>query len=114
MEHPSTENPSVEAPSIESQPAEVAVVQEFMDEKTWKSETWKAVSIFTIAEYKAYSIKDKVLYGLISPIFLWMRLSVPIIDENDMNKSWNKPLSIIQVCKYVTQLTLIRAFSKPT
>ena len=43
------------------------------------------------------SIKDKFMYGLIVPVQLWMNLTVPILDEDDMNKSWNKATTLLQV-----------------
>lgn len=70
---------------------------EFVEERTWKTELRLAVTVYTWEEFKEYNIKDKMLYGAILPVILWMRLSVPILDENDMNKSWNKMLSILQV-----------------
>ena len=79
----------------------IITAEEVMEGKTWKSELWKGVSWCTFEEYKAYGIKDKVLYGLIWPVITWMRLTVPLLDEDDMNKSWNKPQAIIQVRQFL-------------
>ena len=50
------------------------------------------------SDFKEMTLKDKIISVLIAPIQLWMNLTVPILDEDDVNKTWNKATTLLQVC----------------
>ena len=40
---------------------------------------------------------DKVMYGCTYPVQVLFKTTCPLIDIDDQNKSWNRPLSTLQV-----------------
>ena len=52
------------------------------------------------SDFKEMTLKDKIMSVLIAPIQLWMNLTVPILDEDDVNKTWNKATTLLQVCYF--------------
>ena len=49
------------------------------------------------SDFKEMTLKDKIMSVLIAPIQLWMNLTVPLLDEDDVNKTWNKATTLLQV-----------------
>ena len=47
---------------------------------------------FTRDDFKEMGIVDKVMYGSTFPVQVLFKISCPLIDVEDQNKSWNKVL----------------------
>lgn len=65
-------------------------------ELSWKSEALEAVKVFPTETWKEFSLLQKVVNGILSPVIWLMKLSTPILDGDDLNKSWNLPLTLMQ------------------
>ena len=65
------------------------------------------------SDFKEMTLKDKIMSVLIAPIQLWMNLTVPILDEDDINKTWNKATTLLQVC-YLHRIAIYCPLQKKT
>lgn len=63
---------------------------------SWKTETLEALKVFPTEEWKEFSLSKKIFSGVLSPVIWLMKMTTPILDGDDLNKSWNLPLTLMQ------------------
>ena len=63
---------------------------------SWKTETLEALKVFPTEEWKEFSLSKKIFSVVLSPVIWLMKMTTPILDGDDLNKSWNLPLTLMQ------------------
>ncbi|CBY18221.1 unnamed protein product [Oikopleura dioica] len=71
------------------------VISDIM-ELSWKNEALEALKVFPTDEWKEFSLIKKIFSGVLSPVIWLMKVTTPILDGDDLNKSWNLPLTLMQ------------------
>ena len=81
-------------------------------EVTWKSEAMEALKVFPSEEWKEFSLMQKIFNGVCSPVIWLMKMTTPILDGDDLNKSWNLPLTLMQtfLVRLAIEATIEHAF----
>ena len=85
----------MEVTEINEDSSDEDIISDIM-EITWKSEAMEALKVFPTEQWKEYSLLQKVFNGILSPVIWLMKMTTPILDGDDLNKSWNLPLTLMQ------------------
>ena len=58
--------------------------------RTWKSEIKSAFIPFDLDEFQEGGIGTKIIACLMSPLFILSKFTAPVLDEENLEISWNK------------------------
>ena len=63
---------------------------------TWKSEAKSAFLPWDPTEFSSGSLTDKAVAILMSPLLFLLKVTCPVVDRENLDQSWNKPLALSQ------------------
>ena len=63
---------------------------------TWKSEAKSAFLPWNPTEFSSGCLTDKAVAILMSPLLFLLKVTCPVVDRDNLQDSWNKPLAVSQ------------------
>ena len=94
------------SPSRSPAPSIYAAQTVGTDSRTWKSEIKSAFIPFDLEEFEEGGIATKIIACVMSPLFLASKFTTPVLDEENLDNSWNKVIHLKKLLRILTRKEL--------